>query len=213
MQSSRAGCSVAQSSELNRARWLSYLGERRGTYEYRTLRYSAVYDEMKAMGLADHDLIVDIGAGMCDFDRYLRQVHSFDGRYLPVDGAIDGTNLNEWTPQISADFFVSIEVIEHLRDPWSLIRILKQYTDKGIVLTTPNPRVVDVLSLDKTHITPISREELEVAGFTVTAISVFGAGDDTLLATHNPMAAVYRAKFPRESVQLVAMDEEVALAL
>lgn len=179
--------------EENRQQWLAYLGERCGTYEYRTLRYSTVWNCVSWIGVQDIDLIVDVGAGMCDLDRYIRQTRNFKGRYLPVDGSIDGCNLEHWWPQIKADFFVAIEVVEHLRNPARLIRGLQTMATKGVVLTTPNPRVVDVLALDRTHYTPITREFLEKLDFHVEATSLFGAGDDTLLAHWTPSDKMYKS--------------------
>lgn len=100
--------------ETRRDRSLAYLAERTGTYEYRCLRYAAAWNRLEQLGLAAHDLIVDVGAGMCDLDRYGRTVRAWDGRYLPVDGAIDGTDLNTWHPTFEADFYVALELIEQL---------------------------------------------------------------------------------------------------
>lgn len=102
---------------LQRRNWLAYLAQRKGTYEYRCLRYAAVYEILLILGLQPGDLIVDVGAGMCDFDRYIRSVRGFDGRYLPIDGAIQGFDLNTWRPDLRADFYICLETLEHLTDP------------------------------------------------------------------------------------------------
>lgn len=167
---------------VRRARCLAYLGERTGTYEWRCLRYAAAYDRLQTLGLAHGDLIVDVGAGMCDFDRYLRTVQAWDGRYLPVDGAIDGTDLNVWRPHFDADFFVALELIEHLRDPARLLFQLERHAAKGVIVTTPNPEVVDVLAIDRTHVTPVGADELAERGYSVEALRLFGKDADTLIA-------------------------------
>lgn len=165
-----------------RARSLSYLHERTGTYEWRCLRYAAAWDKLEELGLAQHDLVVDVGAGMCELDRYARTVRGFDGRYLPVDGAIDGTDLNVWWPHIEAEFFVALEVIEHLNNPLWLLRQLELRATKGVIVTTPNPDVVDVLAIDETHITPVYGETLTERGYEVEAVRLFSREADTLLA-------------------------------
>ena len=167
---------------LHRNNCLEYLGERTGTYEWRCLRYAAAWDRLLEMGLRSSDLIVDVGAGMCDFDRYARQVRNFDGRILPVDGAIDGTDLNVWTPPYLAEFFVCLELIEHLEDPFDFLERLSLRATRGIVLTTPNPEVVDVLAIDRTHLTPVSGDYLMYRGYRVAAVRLFGKDKDTLLA-------------------------------
>lgn len=168
-----------------RRKWLAYLAERKGTYEYRTLRYAAVYDRLLALGLQPGDLIVDVGAGMCDFDRYIRTTRNFDGRYWPIDGAIDGVDLNVWYPRISADFFVSIETLEHLRDPGRIMFMLNQFARKGCVITTPCADKVDVFSMDNTHISPLNWKFFAEHGWEFDHVSVFphlGIKGETILA-------------------------------
>lgn len=174
---------MTRDPEGRRDGWLGYLRSRRGTYEWRCLRYAAVADALERLGLDRGDLIVDCGAGMCDFDRYLRQARNFDGRYLPVDAAIDGVDLNSYQPKVPAEFFVAIETIEHLRDPGRLIRHLTSYATKGVVLTTPNPDVVDVLAIDRTHISPVTLGDLRAAGFEASALRLFGGDKDTIVAS------------------------------
>lgn len=175
-------------AELARENWRqdcnTYLAQRRGTYAFRTRRYDAVIDELYGLGVMDWDVVYDLGAGMCEFDRRLRE-HEFHLRYVPVDGCIDGTDLNEWTPP-AADAFVVIEVIEHLIAPGVLLERLKRQARKGIVLTTPNAAKVDVLAMDETHRTPFVAADIEVHGFEVTALQLFNDFEDTLLAVWRP---------------------------
>lgn len=171
-------------SVLNREKWLNYLSERDGTYEYRTLRYAAVYDKLLELGLKPGDMIVDVGAGMCDFDRYIRTARGFDGRYVPVDGAIDGVDLNDWKPAISSQFFVAIELLEHLRSPWLMMHKLEQHASKGVVVTTPYGKLEDIVAMDRTHISPMKCKDFRDRGWNVELTSVFphrGEKKDTIL--------------------------------
>lgn len=172
--------------------WREYLEtqDTYGTYEDRKQEYMIVARELAQMGLEDDDLIYDVGAGSCDMDHYLRTEHGWRGKYCPVDGAIDGVNLEYWLPHnevTRADYVVSIQTIEHMRYPDVFLQKLKNLAARGLVVTTPNPAVVDVLAVDPTHITPISKQFLEDAGATVFEIEFCGRGNgfnlDTLVAT------------------------------
>lgn len=173
--------------EANRAKWLGYLDERTSTYAMRVPRFGTVFGEMRRLGFASGDLVVDIGAGHCEFDRYLRCSPNkrYDLRYLPVCGAIDGTDLDVWRPKVSADFFVAIETIEHLFSAPQMLSAMAQFATKGAIITTPNPDTVDVLGLDRTHVFPVRREMLESLGYNVRAISLFGKPEDTLLGVYD----------------------------
>lgn len=173
--------------EENRSQWLAYLDERTSTYAQRVQRFGAVFWEMRRLGFRSGDLVVDVGAGHCEFDRYLRTspIEPFDLRYVPVCGAIDGTDLDVWRPKISAEFYVAIEVVEHLHTAPQMLSALSQFATKGAIITTPNPRTVDVLELDRTHVFPVQRELLEGLGYDVRAVSLFGKPEDTLLGVYN----------------------------
>lgn len=175
----------------NQARWLGYLGERTGTYEYRTLRYAAVADVLENLGLAVGDMVVDVGAGMCDFDRYLRTTRNFDGRYVPVDGAIDGVDLNEYQPHIQSEFYTAIETLEHLVRPFGLLDDLMKLATKGVVITTPNPVVwgSQFYKMDSTHISPINRWNFEALGWETATYQCFGRNGDTIVAWYDATKA------------------------
>lgn len=163
-----------------------YLAERKGRMEYRFLRYAAVSDELFARGLSDSSLLMDVGAGMCDFDFYLRTVRGWKGRYLPVDASIDGVDIGTlaWFPP-SADFITAIEVVEHLTDPWAFVGKLKMAAGVAVALTTPNTDVLGeqaVRDMDRTHVTPIYAEQLTRHGFRVEPWGFFGTPEDSLLA-------------------------------
>ena len=181
---------VEQANVEWRAACNDYLSKRVGTYEFRCRRYDAVIDKLRILKVAEWDVLYDLGAGMAEFDRCLHE-NDLHLRYIPVDGCIDGTDLNDWvwesTPKPGgADFFTMIEVIEHLNDPWDFLSMLKDYTSKGIVLTTPNAARVDVLAMDETHQHAIYDYQLEEAGFIVEKAQLFNDYEDTLIAWWGP---------------------------
>jgi hypothetical protein len=174
------GCSAAK----HRTDCETYLGERKGTYEFRCKRYRAVADRMEQLGLAAYDKIVDIGAGRCEFGLYLRErFSSLNLYYMPFDGSLDGVNLEKWVPPIEADFYIAIEFLEHLSYPWRLMTDMRRMSRKGVVLTTPNPKCTDVLGMDRTHKTPISMQQLSFHGFRCRAQRMFTETKmDTIIA-------------------------------
>jgi hypothetical protein len=151
-----------------------YLAERTGCYEYREIRYTAAGAAMAMHGLSDSDSIYDIGAGFTELDYCLRTRFNWRGRYIPVDGAIDDTDLNYWTPKRDVQFSVALELLEHLNDPLELVWNLQKHTSKAIVVSVPNPRTVDVLGIDRTHVTVVTREMLESWGFFVVERTFYG---------------------------------------
>jgi len=167
----------------------SYLGERTGKYEWRRVRYMAAGDFMRANGLDHSHTVFDIGAGMTEFDYCLRTDYQWRGRYIPIDGGIDGVDLdNNWIPPRDAEWFVGLEIIEHLHDWQDMIRMIQSRTTKGIALSTPNPRTTDVLGMDRTHVTAVYPVQLAGLGFDVEERSFYGQPDDSLFATWTPNA-------------------------
>jgi len=174
--------------------WTKYLDESTtyGTYEQRMPEYKTVAWALETMGLRDDMTVVDVGAGSCDFDHYLRTGLGWRGRYIPIDGSLDGTDLNSWVAPLNrlvADFVVSIETVEHVHDPKRLIQQLVNLADIGVAITTPNPDVVDVFAVDPTHVAEVPTEMLESFGLVVSGVEFSGRGDphagrfDTLIAT------------------------------
>ena len=95
-------------------KWTHYNDTRRGTYSFRAAtRYKAVADRLYALGLNDSHTVVDVGAGSCQFGRYLRE-RGFQGEYYPIDAVLDGTDLERWVPLRRYDFFTCIETLEHV---------------------------------------------------------------------------------------------------
>lgn len=151
-----------------------YLDSRQGTYEFRCRRYGVIADKLELMGLSEGDIIVDMGAGRCEFGRYLRERFPKLGLYyIPFDGAIDGINLEDGVAPIFADFYVAIEVIEHLSVPEKLLSDMATHARKGIAVTTPNADCVDVLKMDITHKTPINTARLLRFGCVTQPLMMF----------------------------------------
>ena len=148
--------------------WNNYLTQRTGTYEFRCRRYEKVADFMKIgkKPVAYGDIVVDLGGGRGEFGLYLRECFpELDLVYVNIDGSIDGVDLNRYIPTLKADFYVSIEVMEHLSYPWRMLYDAARCARKAVIITTPNPKVTDVLGMDRTHVTPIEIEDLRFHGF------------------------------------------------
>lgn len=165
-----------------------YLESRTGSYEKRAVRYRSACSFLISQGLDNSESICDIGAGRTEFDYCLRAEYSFRGLYVPIDGAIDGTDLNNWKPPRKFDYFVGLEILEHLYSWRFLVTRLQESCLKGIVVSTPNPRTTDVLGMDQTHVAEISTDDLEAFGFTVEEKTFYGGvfsngQPDSLFAT------------------------------
>jgi hypothetical protein len=74
-----------------------------------------------------------------------------EGRTAPLAAGLD---LDCWVPPRRWDWFACLEVLEHLTSPTRLLDMMCDAAVHGVVVTTPNPEVVDVLALDPTHRTP-----------------------------------------------------------
>lgn len=166
----------------------SYLDDRTGKYEFRAVRYRAAAGWLTANGLTDDMTIVDVGAGMTELDYCLRAEYGWRGRYIPVDGGIDGVNLNYWTPPREAHFFVALEIIEHLANWRALIERMQRKALVGVVMSTPNPRTTDVIGMDPTHMVEVYSADLEPYAFKVSEETFYGGvfsdgAPDALFAT------------------------------
>jgi hypothetical protein len=168
-----------------------------GTFEQRCPEYAWVTRFLEMNGLKDDDMIVDVGAGSCDMDHYLRTKAGWRGKYFPVDGATVGVDFNDypagdWLPPVTSDWYVCIETLEHVYDPENLIKEMMARAEKGIVVTTPNADVVDVVSVDSTHVMPIHPQDLERWGFSVTKVQFNDRhSEDTLIGFWAPDAEEY----------------------
>lgn len=164
-----------------------YLRARTGKYAWRCERYAAAWWAMHRTGGTDSADIAlfDVGAGATEFGRYLYG-QGYRGRYWPLDASIDGLDLDAWVPPRPADYFVALELLEHLSDPWRLVRCMQAAARRAIVVSTPNPETTDVLGMDATHRTVIAAGSLEALGFTVECRSFYGRADDSLFAVWRP---------------------------
>jgi hypothetical protein len=152
----------------------NYMGERTGKYEWRAIRYRHAIETMMANGLDDSMTIYDVGAGMTEFDYCLRAEYNWRGRYIPIDGGIDETDLNTWIPPREADWFVALELLEHLWNWRGLVNWMQHKTKRGIVVSTPNPATTDVIGMDPTHVCEIWPEDLGAYGFAVSEETFYG---------------------------------------
>lgn len=159
-----------------------YLASRQGSYEFRCQRYKGVADRLYNLRLWDWDAIADIGAGDGQFRHYMISSRRWKGNYFPVDGSIDGTNLEEWVPPQRYQFMVAIEVLEHLHNYERMMDIMERFSIFGAVATVPNPEVVDVLGCDPTHVSVIPQVTFVERGWSVTCESFFGVPKDTIVA-------------------------------
>jgi hypothetical protein len=161
---------------------IKYMNSRMGTFEFRAkTRYMKAYCALVSIGLKSEHVLLDIGAGSCQFDHFMRTRFRWMGRYLPVDATLDGTNLNNWKPKAKVDFVVCLETLEHLKVPDRMLRHIRSAAKYGAVVTVPNPDVVDVLRCDPTHVSVVDPGMLLRHGFEVTPVNCFGKKDDTLL--------------------------------
>lgn len=159
----------------------SYLNSRTGKYEWRRTRYMAALKAMQLCGgLTDQDTVLDVGAGWTELDFCLRVDGDWKGRYIPLDGGIDGTDLDHYMPSRTVDWVVALEIIEHLHQPVRLMQSLMKHARKGMIVSTPNPRTTDVLGMDPTHVTMFTAEDLTRLKFTVQETSFYGQPDDSL---------------------------------
>ena len=152
----------------------NYMDERTGKYEWRAIRYRRAIETMYANGLDDSMTIFDVGAGMTEFDYTLRAEYGWRGRYIPIDGGIDGTDLNFWEPPRRAHWFVALELLEHLKHWRNLMINMQENALCGVVVSTPNPRTTDVIGMDPTHVVEIHPHSLEHYDFKVTEETFYG---------------------------------------
>lgn len=151
-----------------------YMASRAGRYEHRAVRYRAAADFLTALSLDDTSTVYDLGAGWTELDYTLRAEYGWRGRYIPIDAGIAEVDLNHWTPERPVEFTVALEIIEHLYDPMRLVRAMQKVTTRGIAISVPNPRTVDVLAIDDTHVAIVTREMLEAEGFQVEERTFYG---------------------------------------
>jgi len=164
-----------------------YLNARTGKYEWRRVRYAAALKAMQiTSGLSDEDTLIDFGAGWTELDYCLRTEGNWRGRYIPLDGGIDGEDLNNWHPRREVDWIVALEIVEHLSDPLVVIERMKRFVRKGVIISTPNCDTVDVLGMDDTHVSIVTKKQLQEAKFVVWERAFYGTKNDSLFALYRP---------------------------
>jgi hypothetical protein len=169
-----------ESSQRLMDRCAAYICADRRPYSERKARYQVASDRLHQSGFSDRDTLLDLGAGGTELDYCLRTEHDWRGRYVPVDGWIDGTDLETWTPPHPPAWFAALEIVEHLQDPQRLIKVMKEHARRGFVLTTPNSAVVDVFAMDSDHVHAFTRTQLQAWGLHTTVHTFYGTPDDGL---------------------------------
>lgn len=164
-------CRIEQAEE--------YLRGHTSLHFERAGRFRAASERLRSSGLDDTDILVDLGAGLTELDYYLRGEYGWRGRYVPLDAWVDGTfDLDTWRPARPVGWYAALEVLEHLRDPEDLVRRMKESALKGVVVTTPNSDVVDVLAQDPTHVTPLDEKTLQSWGMRTSLHNMYGQYQD-----------------------------------
>lgn len=167
----------------------NYMDERTGKYEYRKIRYDAAIKWMVGQGLRDGMTVMDIGAGMTEFAYCLMHDWNLNVRYIPIDGGIDGTDLEDnWVPPRTAHFFAALEIVEHLHNWRNVVAGMQAHASIGVVISTPNPRTTDVIGMDPTHVVEVPQRDLEAFNFEVEERTFYGGlwsngKPDSLFAT------------------------------
>jgi hypothetical protein len=134
------------------------------TLHERVWQYHWTVQTMAALGLAEGDLIVDVGAGMCDLDYVLRR-RGWYGRYVPIDGDLDPEiDLEYWFPSYEADFFVCLDTVEHVHDWKRLVLHLMGMARKGVLVTTADAATIDVLGMHPSHVSALHLSDLHDLG-------------------------------------------------
>lgn len=165
-----------------------YLAARTGNYRRRCERYAAAYQVMQANGgLTDNDILLDLGAGWTELDIYLRREQDWRGRYWAIDGWM-GLDIAKFLAPREVDWTVLLEVVEHFVpfEAETVVARAKMTSQKGVVLTTPNPATTDVLGMDADHKFHVFGSWLVERGFKVEVQSLYGQPDDSLLAYWTP---------------------------
>jgi 2-polyprenyl-3-methyl-5-hydroxy-6-metoxy-1,4-benzoquinol methylase len=161
-----------------------YLAHRTGAYHLRCERYDATLQALHVHELRHGHTVVDVGSGWGEFGVRLHTGSEFfkgtRARYIPVDACVDGVDLDTWVPPRRAEFFVCLEVLEHLDHPERLLREMMAAADRAVVVSTPNPETTDVMGMDRTHRTPITRALLEGLDFNVSERQFYGKPADSL---------------------------------
>ena len=149
-----------------------YLNGKYRSYDERAVRYRLATLAMIMMGLDENDSVLDFGGGDAELEKCMRDEFGWKGLYVNVD-YVTGLDIKQVLAEHAAnfrcDFVTGLEVIEHLDQPWVNIMLMRLpfYARKGVVLSTPDPLVQDVLAMDNTHVTPVYPVMFAARGYTV----------------------------------------------
>jgi len=174
-------------SDEERQKWSDYLTPEQtptyGTYQDRKPEYEQVWSTLYLdLGFREDSLVLDLGAGSCDMDRYMREVSTGSFKYLPVDGATFGRDFNspdfwDWAHETfpTVDYVVSIETIEHVFDYRPFFEFVDNKARRGAVITTPNGAAgFDVQAQDPTHYSALTETVFNRFGYSVRQVSFCG---------------------------------------
>lgn len=161
-------------NDLSYAACDEYMSARQGKYDWRAVRYRAAADFLSLNDLSNSDTVCDVGAGWTEFDYCLRKEYDWRGRYMPLDAGLYPIDLNHWVPERPVEFYAALEILEHLDDPARLLDQMVRTATKGIAISVPNPRTVDVLGIDATHVSIPDRVLFESRGFFVEEKTFYG---------------------------------------
>lgn len=187
LQQAVARCADTAASRIGMSE--EYLRGHASVFFERANRFMACGDRLRHHGLADRDILVDLGAGLTELDYHLRVSYGWRGRYVPVDAWVDGIDLMRWTPPRPVQWLAALEVLEHLDDPRAFVRMMQGCATKGVVVTTPNADSVDVLAMDPSHKSPLRRSTLEEWGMHTTLHNFYGHYQDGIAGVWTRPAA------------------------
>lgn len=151
-----------------------YLNGKFRTYDERAVRYRLSAYAMILMGLQENDSLLDVGGGDEEMAKCLREEFGWRGVYSNLDWKrgydIEVELITPGDPHYwRHDFVTCLEVVEHFPEPtaYKLLARLPLFARKGVVVSTPNPHVQDVLQMDDTHRCGIYDTSFIRRGYTV----------------------------------------------
>ena len=150
-------------------------------YESRRALFHQIAYELFDMGLSDRDRIVEVGATDGDFDFFLRAEEEWRGLYVPLGAPVDSTSFDDWASSIEADFFVSINLLERISQPFTLMALMAIRARKGVVAVVLNPEPLTEGKI----VTPISSDDFAIHGWDARVLSLGGREKDSIIATYH----------------------------
>lgn len=159
------------------AEYQDYLVARYRSYDERAIRYRITAHIMLRMGMTLGDSVLDLGGGDAEMEKCLREEFGFEGVYYNYDYTTEN-DLYEFIAlahEFCPDFIVSLETIEHLQPFYArrLLRVARETAITGVVMTTPDATVQDVLAMDDTHLWGATARDFEAAGYEVQTHTLY----------------------------------------